>query len=253
MADNKLDSRFLSVLFEVALLSKKPNYFEQGAFFWSLNRLFSFYYRVVSVFNPKTPYTGNKDFLDADLESYIIRHRIILNDLGYILWQLLELFEIKIGAKPKGGTHPRNKELSFFDFAKKLQSDTNPILDDLRVVVNNGLKDFAFMKEQRDNIAHYKSSILIFGKGPDYEFATMNSAGTMPIIKDGDTARLELKNVFRFTNDRHFFLWNWTNGELTDSIMRLSAAKGLVVDLDKFPVHMNGGDALGVFREINNI
>ena len=253
MADHKLDTRFVSVLYEIGLKVKKPYYFEQNALFWSLNRLFSFYYRIVSVYNPKTKHSGDKDFLDADLESYIIRHRIILNDLGYILWQLLELFGISFGIKPGGGTNPRNRELSFFDFAKALQKNADPALDDLRAVVDSGLKDFAFMKDQRDNIAHYKSSIMIFGDGPDYKFAIMNSAGTMPTTTAGGTTKLVLKNVFKFTNDRHLFLWKWMNGELTDCIVCLCAAHGTIIDPSKFGVQMGDGAAISTFKEINSI
>lgn len=251
--DNSLPTKFLGCLYDIELKLKKHYYFEQSGLFWSINRMFSFYYRIVSVYNPKVAYHGNKDFLDADLESYIIRHRIILNDIGYILWQLLTLFGIDIGIKPKGPSHPRNNELRFFKLAKKIQANTDPRLDNLRTAAANGVAKFSPLKDQRDNIAHYKSAILIFGEGPDYEFAAMNPAGTMPTVSDGTTTKLVTKKVFDFTNEQQIFLWDWMNGELTDAIVDLCKNFGLALSPDGLGVQLKGGAAIALFKEINNL
>lgn len=62
------------------------HHFDHGTLFWSLTRLFGDYYRVVSVLElPRQ----KRPFLDADLEGFIIRLRIIQNDIAYIVWQLM--------------------------------------------------------------------------------------------------------------------------------------------------------------------
>jgi len=253
MAEYNLDARFISILYKIGLEIKKPYFFEQQALYWSITRLFSFYYRIVTVYNPKTKYHGNKEFLDADLESYFIRYRIILNDIAYILYQLLKLFHINPKVKFNKRTDPRNWEVSLFDFAKSLEKDTNPVLNKLRECVAAGMKKFEFMRNQRDNIAHYKSSIMIFGDGPDFEFATINPAGTMPTVIENGMTKLVLKNVYKFTNNQHFFLWNWMNQDLTDVIIELCATQKLVVDPTQFSVKLNGGLTIGIFKEINDI
>ena len=251
--DNSLSIRFLGCLYDIELKLKKHYYFEQSGLSWSINRLFSFYYRIVSVYNPKAVQYGSRDFLDVDLESYIIRHRIILNDVGYILWQLLALFSVDIGIKPRGPSHPRNNELSFFKFAKKLHANTNPKLDKLRTAVANGVAKFSPLKDQRDNIAHYKSAILIFGEGPDYEFATMNPAGTMPTVSEGATTKLVTRKVFNFTNEQQSFLWDWMNGELTDAIIDFCNNSGLSLSSAGLDVQLKGGAAIALFKQINNL
>ena len=251
--ESTLDARLVGALYDIGLKIKKPYYFEQSALFWSLNRLFSFYYRIVSVYNPKTTYSGDKSFLDADLESYIIRHRIILNDIAYAVWQLLELCGFKIGLTPKGGVHPKNKEMSFFDLHKKLSANTDPKLDGIRTAIQNGVTKFSFLKDQRDNIAHYKSTVMIFGDGPDFEFAIMNAAGTMPMVKEGEATKLVLKNVFRFTNEQHLFLWEWMNGELADAIVALAKEHGVAADPIGLATQLRGGAAIAMFKQINDI
>lgn len=249
----ELKIRFVGVLYNIGILIKKPYYFEQFSIFWSINRLFSFYYRIISVYNPKTTYSGDKSFLDADLEGYVIRHRIIQNDIAYSIWQLLELCGFDIGLHPKGGVHPKNKELSFFDLNKKLSANTDSRLDILRTAVQNGAQKFGFLKDQRDNISHYKSAVFIFGNGPDFEFAIMNAAGTMPMVNTEGVTKLALKKVFNFVNEQHLFLWGWLNGELTDAVVALAQANNISANPSDFPVHLSGGSAIALFKEVNNI
>lgn len=253
MSNHILDTKLQGTLMALSLEIKKPYYFQETALFWSLNRLFGFYYRIVSVYSPISAYHGNKDFLDSDLESYIIRHRIILNDIAYILWQLLKLFNLDFKVKFNKGAHPGNNELSFFEFARKLKKDTNPLLDNLRNCIDIGMTEFSFMENQRNNIAHYKSMIMIFGDGPDFEFAIMNPMGTMPTISENGQTKLVVKNVFKFTNNQHLFLWNWMNNELVDAINHICITQGINFDSSKFSLQMHGGSAIGLFKEINKI
>ncbi len=253
MDKQSLDTKLLSILYGLELQVKQPYYFQKDGLFWSMNRLFAHYSRIVSVYNPVTTGHGNKDFLDADLESYIVRHRVVLNSVAYMLWQLLELLAINIKIKPKGNSHPMNKEMSIFDLFKVLEKHGNTNTCGIYDVLKVGMKEFSFMRDQRDNIVHYKSWVMIFGDGPDFEFAIMNPAGTMPKVDDGKQTKLALKNVFRFTNDQHVFLWDWLNNDLADTIVDLCRTKGLEIHSKAFAVQLRGGSAIETFRTINNV
>src|SRR5258708_23952929 len=96
------------------------HHFNTGTLFWSLTRLFGCYERVMSsVELPREEWS----FLDADVENYIVRFRIVLNDIAYVTWQLLP--GNARGLKgPRGGTHPKNREMSIFPLAKYLQQQS---------------------------------------------------------------------------------------------------------------------------------
>ena len=123
----------------------------------------------------------------------------------------------------------------------------------MRKAIQRGSAKFSFLKDQRDNITHYKSAVMIFGDGPDFEFAIVNPAWTMPVVKNGDTTKLVLKNAFRFTNEQHLFLWEWMNGELTDAIVDLAQTCGIPVDQHGPTTQLSGGGAIKMFKKINNI
>jgi hypothetical protein len=90
------------------------HYFNHNALFWSLTRLYGYYHRVIeAVVLPRQ----QRLFLEADIEGFIIRMRIVLNDIGYILWQLLPANHRGLKG-PKGKTHPHNKEMSILKIAE---------------------------------------------------------------------------------------------------------------------------------------
>ncbi|GAI26536.1 unnamed protein product, partial [marine sediment metagenome] len=51
-----------------------------------------------------------RPYIESDIESFIIRQRIILNDIAYIIRQFLPK-ELRGLKNPKGPTHSLNKEM----------------------------------------------------------------------------------------------------------------------------------------------
>ena len=56
------------------------HHFEVGTLFWSLTRLFGCYERVFA--SLELPF-GQRPYLEADVENFIIRSRIVFNDVAY--------------------------------------------------------------------------------------------------------------------------------------------------------------------------
>ena len=190
------------------------HYFDTGTLFWSLTRLFGFYHRIISVLNLEK---DKRPFLESDIESFIIRMRIVLNDVAFILRQLLP--EQARGLKnPKGGTHPNNKEMSMFDLMKFLTEKEHDF-PELAEVLNKN-KDWMYqLREQRDNIVHYKSKVIVFGAEPNLSFATHNAAGTNNTIPtENGGQRVATTPIFEFINPQMVSFHNFLHCDLYTAV-----------------------------------
>ena len=148
------------------------HHFNTGTLFWSLTRLFGCYERVMSAVNlPRE----QRSFLDADIESYIIRFRIVLNDIAYVTWQLLPK-KTRGLKEPRGGTHPKNREMSVYSLAKFL-TEQSAAYPELAAVFSKATPWMTRLKNDRDNVVHYKSKVLVF-EAESPSFALINAAGT---------------------------------------------------------------------------
>ena len=193
-------------------------YFEQGALFWSLTRLFCFYYRIISVLNLEI---SQRQFLEADIESFIIRMRIILNDIAFIIRQLFP--DQERGLKPPTGkTHPKNREMSMGELLKYFDKhpDEHP---HITKVIEKNEKWICRLKELRNNIIHYKSQIIIFETEPDISFVAINPAGTQKTIKTKDgRRRIVTTSVFEYINSQTLSLHNFLQKDLFQAISKHS-------------------------------
>jgi hypothetical protein len=151
------------------------HYISCNSLFWSLTRLFGHYYRIVNVWNPYNAGDNHLDssFLANDIESFIIRLRIIFNDIAFIIRQLYPN-QVRGMPSPSGEQKAKNKELSInnlYNFTKK-----NPDFDPKLTELLNRNKDWLFaLCKQRDNIVHYKSKVVVFEPNkPNMTFAIIN-------------------------------------------------------------------------------
>lgn len=136
---------------------ENPHHFNTGTLFWSLTRLFGCYERIMSVIDLKRE---ERPFLDADVESFIIRFRIVLNDIAYVIWQLLP--KNTRGLKgPRGGTHPRNREMSVFLLTEYLTANASTY-SELTTAFSDATPWITRLRNDRDNVIHYKSKVVIF-------------------------------------------------------------------------------------------
>lgn len=222
------------------------HHFEVGTLFWSLTRLFGCYERVFSSLEVRF---DQRPFLEADLENFVIRFRIVLNDVAYVVWQVLP--EDARGLKgPRGGTHPRNREVSAFLVAAFLQKNRSAY-PELASAFASSLPWMDRLKNDRDNVVHYKSKALVFDTDPP-SFALINAAGTErsePTPEGG--SRLVLESV-ESLNAQLLALHHFMHRDLAAAIHAHASRAGL----RQVPVGTNERmRCIGIrrFRETNGI
>lgn len=157
------------------------HHFETGTLFWSLTRLFGHYERVITALDD--PF-DQRPFLESDIESFIIRFRIVLNDLAFVTWQVLP--PSSRGLKgPRGSSHPKNREISFFSLTEFLSENRNTY-PELAKAFEKTLQWAGYLKDQRDNVVHYKAKAVAFDSDPP-SFALLSAAGTerVEVTQDG--------------------------------------------------------------------
>ncbi len=189
------------------------NYFSIGTLFWSLTRLFLYYQRIVY------PIHMNKKivraFMESDIESFIIRQRIILNDIAYIIRQLLpkRLPGLK---NPKGPVHPLNKEMRIIEIIDSVEKHETEFKV-LHKILKKNKNWILEMKSQRDGIVHFKSKVILFETAPDISFAIIDAAGTEKTEPmDTGGTRVVMTPVFKFINTRTRSLLDFLNIDLKE-------------------------------------
>lgn len=205
-------------------------HFNMGTLFWSLTRLFGCYERIMTTASndPK-----DRPFLDADIENFFIRFRIVLNDTAFVVWQFFP--PATRGLKgPRGGTHPKNKEVSFFTLAKYILKEPT-INKSLAKTFEDALSWASRLRDDRDNLVHYKSQVIVFNNTPT-RFAFVNAAGTERRDQDSElNAKLHLEPVETFVNEQMLYLHDFLNTELTNSIIELCDEFGYKHSYDDEP------------------
>ena len=189
------------------------HHFNTGTLFWSLTRLFGYYERVVSVLQlPRE----NREFLAADIESYIIRFRIVLNDIAYVVRQLLPAHARDFKG-PTGGVHPDNREVSFFTLAKDLAAQHGKY-PELASAFSQAALWVDRLRNDRDNVVHYKSKAVVFETNPP-SFALLSAAGTeLPnTLPDGGTGP-HLQPIQSFVNEQMLSLHDFMHVHLTAAV-----------------------------------
>ncbi|MEI7844149.1 MAG: hypothetical protein WCI39_14085 [Gallionellaceae bacterium] len=189
------------------------HHFNTGTLFWSLTRLFGCYERIMSVIDLSRE---ERTFLDADLENFIIRFRIVLNDIAYVIWQLLP--KNARGLKGPGGrTHPSNQEMSIFSLADYLKTNAS-IYPELSTAFLNATPWMTRLRNDRNNVIHYKFKAVIF-EGDSPLFALIGAAGnerTEPAPNGGQ--RLVLQSVTEFVNGQMLALHLFMHDSLVSAI-----------------------------------
>ena len=224
-----------------------PHHFNTGTLFWSLTRLFGCYERVMGTL--PLPFL-ERPFLEADIENFIIRFRIVLNDIAYVVWQLLP--RNARGLKgPRGETHPRNREVSVLALAEFFEKN-EASYPELAVAFLTARPWINRLRNDRDNVVHYKSKAHVFDADPP-SFALINAAGTERSVPTPDGgSRLVLEPIPSFINDQLLSLHYFMHRDLAAAI-RAHAARS---NLKRTPVGWNERmRCIGTmrFREANGI
>lgn len=226
---------------------ENPHHFNTGTLFWSLTRLFGCYERVMATLS--LPFL-ERPFLEEDIENFIIRFRIVLNDIAYVVWQLLP--RNARGLKgPRGETHPRNREVSVLALAEFCEKN-EPSFPELANAFSTARPWISRLRNNRDNVVHYKSKALVFDTNPP-SFALINAAGTERSVQTPDGGfRLVLEPIPSFINEQLLSLHHFMHRDLAAAI-RAHADRS---NLKQIPVGVNERmRCIGImrFKELNGI
>lgn len=226
---------------------EEPHHFDIGTLFWSQVRLFGFYSRILSVLSLRRE---ERLFLDSDIEGFIIRFRIVLNDVAYVVRQLLP--KNRKGLKgPKGGTHPRNREMSMFDLASFIQNASGEF-PELANAFSANTGWMQKLRDQRDNVVHYKSKAIVFETEP-LSFALINAAGAEKYepTENGGSNAVTIP-IFEFVNNQTLALHKFLHCDLALAIEQYVRRVNLKYQqVDRNPRMSCPG--IDLFRRLNGI
>jgi hypothetical protein len=186
------------------------HHFDTHTLFWSLTRLFGYYHRIItSLPSPR----DKRPFLDSDIESFIIRMRIVLNDVAFVLRQLLPAQAPGLKG-PKGATHPRNREMSMSSLITYLTKQQH-VYPELAAVLETNKGWMSHLREQRNNVVHYKSKVVVFEPESEISFAVLNAAGTEKTVRTPEGGvRVVMTPVFGFINGQTVSLHKFLHSDL---------------------------------------
>jgi len=204
------------------------HHFDLASLGWSMSRLMAHYYRVVAVCDPWGigPNHGDNAFMDADLESFILRLRIVLNDLAFIIRQLFPP-NTRGMPSPSGGAAARNRELSIHDLLRffKKTPDFCPTIGGALVSNESWLLE---LRAQRDKIVHYQAQVVIFGNGAPYSFAMLDATGPQKMEPTPEGGmRAVLTDVFEFVQRQMRSLLRFMHVDLAMAVRNYAVAEGI--------------------------
>jgi len=221
--ENSLPMPLFGILYSIGLGEHNSiHHYNTGSLFWSLARLFSSYERVMSAVHISREY---QLYLEDDIENFIIRFRIVLNDIAYVVRQVLPENQRGLSG-PKGAVHPKNREVSFFKLKKYLaeQSEHFPEFTQVFSMTDSWTKK---LRKDRDQVIHYKAKALVFDTEP-LSFALINAAGNekqTPTLEGG--SRVVTTPVEIFVNDQLVAMYEFLDEQLSLAIRNYAERKNL--------------------------
>ncbi|MED5618127.1 hypothetical protein [Ideonella sp. BN130291] len=197
-------------------------HFDTGTLFWSLTRLFGCYERV---FLALAMSREDRLFLDADLEHYIIRFRIVMNDVAFVIRQIMPS-SLRGFKGLTGGVHPKNREMSVFTLAQYLSKNSDSF-PEFAEAFASASKWMARLANDRDNVVHYKSKVVVF-ETPIPSFALVNAAGTERSEPTADgRSQMALTQISEFVNSQMLALHRFMHEDLATAVTSYASRVGL--------------------------
>jgi hypothetical protein len=197
-------------------------HFDTGTLFWSLTRLFGCYERVLSSLALSSEH---RPFLEADLEHYIVRFRIVMNDVAFVVRQIMPS-SLRGFKGLTGGVHPKNLEMSVFTLSAYLSKNV-ACFPELAQAFAGASKWMTRLANDRDNVVHYKSKVVVF-ETPSPSFALTNAAGTERTVPTpGGGSTLVLTPIDEFVNSQMLALHRFMHEELAAAVTSYASRVGL--------------------------
>lgn len=185
------------------------SFFETSTLIFSIQRLFGFYFRIINSLDSRE----SNNLLEADIESFIIRVRLILNDIAYLIRQLLP--ENVQGLKgPKGAVHPKNKELSMNKLISYFTSNPDAF-PEIGSAITKNTDWIEQIIKQRDGIIHYKSRVYVWD---DDTFTIFDAARDNRYLDD--LGKVKKTPIFDYVNNQVMSIYKFMNGDIREAILK---------------------------------
>jgi len=185
------------------------HHFQTRTLFWSMVRLFGSYERIMSVLKLER---SKRPFLEADIESFIIRFQIVLNDIAFLVRQLLPE-DVRGLRRP-----PSNGEMSFMvlmDYFAK-----NSDYPEFKQIFSDAAEWMLELRERRNDVVHYKAQVVVFESDPP-SFAFHNASGPKKTeLTENGGERVVTVAVGPFVNDQLLALHKFMEGALVKAILQ---------------------------------
>lgn len=201
-------------------------FFDHGSLFWSLTRLFQGYYRVMTICIQDPSNKNRHVFLEADIEMFIIWLRVVMNDVAYIIRQVLPP-DARSLKGPKGSVPPLNREMSIHDLLEFTEKnpDLFPELTTLLSSYSHWIKD---LRKERDQIVHYKGRVQTFSFEEGVGFAVMDPADSYstytPTPEGGE--KIGTRPVRNFIHEQTKALYKFMNEDMVDFLNKYIQRNG---------------------------
>ncbi|HRK04726.1 MAG TPA: hypothetical protein PLW14_06465 [Chlorobiota bacterium] len=222
-------------------------YFQTHTFFWSMVRLFGCYERVMSVLELER---SERPFLEADIESFIIRFQIVLNDIAYIVRQILPANARKIaGIRNKGGRLPENHEMSMNDLLKSFREGGEQY-PEFKHALNDASDWMLKLRDDRNKVVHYKAKVVVF-EFDSPSFAFHDAAGPEHVEQTNEGGqRVVTVPVGTFINGQMLSLHNFLQVTLVEAIQGYAHRTGIrIVEVGKD--HRMSAIGVARFKRLN--
>jgi hypothetical protein len=217
-----------------------------NSLFMSLSRIFLYYHRIIE------PLHNNKviirPYIESDLENFIIRERIILNDIAYIIRKVLPK-NLRGLKNPRGERHELNREMRIKDIMKYVEKND---ISGLHKILKKNKSWITELEDQRNDIIHYKSHVVLFDTKPDISFAILNAAGTEKREKTKKGERVIMTPLFEHVNSQTKSLWDFINIDIKNWIEKYAVDNDIKMSKITLDTSMS---SIGVplFKKINKI
>ena len=235
---------FFGILYNLAYSHfNSMHYFATDTLFWSLTRLFTHYHRIIEpIINNQSI---NSFFIESDIENFIIRQKIILNDIAYIIRQILptNIQSLKNPTSIK-------KEMRFKDIKDYVKKDDR--FNNLNEIFEKNEIWMSKIENLREGIIHFKSKASVFETKPCLSFTILNAYGRGGIGSTSNNGSIPKIPVFDFINTQIKSLWDFLNTDLTKWLQNyIQDEKMNYKEIGKDSKMSCTGIAL--FKEVNNI
>ncbi|WP_017451405.1 hypothetical protein [Herbaspirillum rubrisubalbicans] len=204
-----------------------PNmHLDSGTLFWSVGRLFATYERAMSALEEGM--IEKSFFLEMDIENFVIRMRIVLNDIAFLIRHILPKHARNISPpSPRGGrSDHRTYEMSMNTLIQGMGEQ--PELYPEFWVPLSAIKEWIeTRKHERDRIIHYKSRILVVSDTDGPRFLTLSTDDDRNLRPM--TSRERSTPVANFLNMEMLQLHNLMHNSLPPAIRTYCEKKGMTI------------------------